>query len=95
MNCGSCFKQCTACAEKPKKVSVCKKAPKPAPKRHLYDVKTGYGGPATWEISETDRHLPGTPAAKLHKDLGHNVARRSGQQYADKLRGTGAYGSYT
>lgn len=50
--------------------------------------------PDLWETSYTNRRLPGTPAAKLSRSLGHNEARRSGQQYAPKLSNTGAYGGW-
>lgn len=46
-----------------------------------------------WETSETNRRLPGTPAARLGRSLGYNSARTSGQQYMPKLIGFGAYGS--
>lgn len=42
------------------------------------------------------RELPGKPAAKLAKDLGYNVARRSGQQYFNRGPAFSiAYGYYT
>jgi hypothetical protein len=61
---------------------------------NVYGTRCGTGGARFWEISETNRCLPGAPAARLHKALGHNYARRSGQQYAAKIHDTGAYGEW-
>lgn len=68
--------------------------------RHGYNLNThtynprplSVNPPDLWEISETKRKLPGTPGAKLSMSLGHNQARRSGQQYAPKITLSGAYG---
>lgn len=45
-----------------------------------------------WETSETNRRLPGSPAARLGRSLGFNSARISGQQYIPKLIGARSYG---
>jgi len=55
----------------------------------------GYCDDFLWETSITDRCLPGKPAAKMLCNFGYNYARRSGQQWSDKLHDTGAYSAWT
>lgn len=59
------------------------------------DDSCKFGCTRVWDTAVTHRGLPGLPAAKLAKDLGYNFARRSGAVWNDKIRSTGAYGSWS